>query len=164
MVAADVVTHRIGDPTRLRQVLVNLLSNAIKFTDTGEVVLHAENDPEAPQTGRLRFSVRDTGIGIPAEKLNVIFESFTQGDTSTTRKYGGTGLGLSISQRLAHLMDGELRVNSQVGEGSTFIFTAQLAIDPTPNRESWRSLPISMGYVCWWWMTMRPIAWSYEKC
>jgi CheY-like chemotaxis protein len=134
-VAPDVATHRIGDPARLRQILVNLLGNAIKFTDTGEVLLRVENAIEGYPPDTLQFSVRDTGIGIPAEKLEVIFESFTQGDTSTTRQYGGTGLGLSISQRLVRLMNGELRVESGVGAGSTFTFTTPLAIDPTPRHE-----------------------------
>ena len=107
----------IGDPLRLRQVLINLVGNAIKFTEQGEVVLTVENDPEADQPGALRFIVRDTGIGIAAEKLETIFESFTQADSSTTRKYGGSGLGLAIVRRLVELMGGRIWATSQPGIG-----------------------------------------------
>jgi CheY-like chemotaxis protein len=114
-----------GDPLRLRQVLVNLLRNAIKFTDEGEIVLKVE-EKESWQEGKakLHFSVKDTGIGIPADKQSKIFETFTQLDDSTTRKYGGTGLGLSITKRLVVLMGGEIWVESKVGIGSMFHFTA----------------------------------------
>jgi two-component system, sensor histidine kinase and response regulator len=114
----------IGDPNRLKQVLLNLIGNAIKFTDKGEVVLRVIQDPDAKQLGALRFMVSDTGIGIPAEKLDGVFERFVQADSSTTRKYGGTGLGLTISKRLVELMGGQLRVESIEGKGSTFSFTA----------------------------------------
>ena len=125
-----------GDPDRLRQVLINLVANAIKFTDKGQVVLRAEPDPERPAPGALRFSVSDTGIGIPPEKLESIFEAFTQGDASTTRKYGGTGLGLAISKRLVELMNGRIWAESHPGGGATFYFTAQFGLAgpalPTP--------------------------------
>lgn len=130
----DVPACVIGDPTRLRQVLVNLLGNAIKFTERGEVVLRIEPDQAVP--GSLRCSVSDTGIGIPADKLHTIFESFTQVDSTTTRKYGGTGLGLSISRQLVELMGGNLVVESTYGRGSTFSFVVRLAAamesEPTP--------------------------------
>ena len=115
-----------GDPTRLRQILTNLISNAIKFTHEGEVVVAASR-MNAPD-GRLmiRFAVKDTGIGIPAEKLDAIFEEFSQADTSTTRKYGGTGLGLAICRRLVRLMGGELAVTSDVGRGTEFSFAIPL--------------------------------------
>ncbi len=120
----DVPVWVTGDPTRLRQVLVNLLGNAIKFTERGEVALRIEPDQAVP--GLLCFSVSDTGIGIPADKLQGIFESFTQVDSSTTRKYGGTGLGLSISKELVELMGGVLRVESTPNLGSTFSFAVPL--------------------------------------
>ncbi len=112
-----------GDESRLRQILTNLVSNAIKFTNTGEIVVTLEQRPLAADRIELRLSVRDTGIGIPPEKLARLFESFSQVDASTSRQYGGTGLGLAISKRLAKLMGGQMGVESRVGEGSTFFFT-----------------------------------------
>ncbi len=115
-----------GDATRLRQILVNLLSNAIKFTEHGEVVLHLSSVGVAPE-GRtsVQFTVRDTGIGIPEDRLNRLFRSFSQVDASTTRKYGGTGLGLAISKRMAELMGGRMWVESSAGQGSAFSFTIE---------------------------------------
>ena len=115
-----------GDPSRLRQVIVNLVANAIKFTERGEVVLRAETEFEDGGHALLHFVVSDTGIGIPREKQAVIFEAFTQADGSMTRKYGGTGLGLTISARLAEMMQGRIWVESEVGHGSKFHFTARL--------------------------------------
>mgnify|MGYP006278756365 CR=1 FL=1 len=112
----------MGDPTRLKQVLNNLVSNAVKFTENGEVVLRAETLKVTEKSARVRFSVSDTGIGISEARKEAIFESFTQEDMSTTRKYGGTGLGLSISRQLVEMMEGQLRVQSQVGQGSVFSF------------------------------------------
>jgi two-component system, sensor histidine kinase and response regulator len=123
-VAPEVPVGFIGDPNRLKQILLNLIGNAIKFTEKGEVVLRVVQDPDAKQSGALRFMVSDTGIGIPSEKLGGVFERFVQADSSTTRKYGGTGLGLTISKRLVELMGGQLRVESIEGKGSTFSFTA----------------------------------------
>lgn len=120
----SVPTWVLGDPTRLRQVFVNLVGNAIKFTERGEVVIRVEPD-EADST-TLRCSVSDSGIGIPADKVGGIFESFTQVDSSTTRRYGGTGLGLSISKRLVELMGGHIDVRSEEGLGSTFSFVVRL--------------------------------------
>ncbi|HJT88957.1 MAG TPA: ATP-binding protein [Bryobacteraceae bacterium] len=128
-VASDVPLRVTGDPGRLRQVLLNLLGNAVKFTDRGQIGLGVERDPgdaPAPAAVRLRFSVTDTGIGIPPEKHAMIFESFTQADTSTTRTQGGTGLGLAISKRLVALMGGDLGLESEPGRGSTFHFVLQL--------------------------------------
>jgi PAS domain S-box-containing protein len=127
--------HLVGDPLRLRQVLTNLINNAIKFTEQGEVLLTIENDPEAREPGCLRFSVSDTGIGIAPEKLDAIFRSFTQADSSTTRKYGGSGLGLSIAKRLVELMGGKIWVESQPGKGSTFAFTARFGVKPSDVKQ-----------------------------
>jgi len=113
-----------SDGTRLRQILINLLNNAVKFTEHGEVVLSV-NAVEYESKPYLHFKIRDTGIGIPADRIDRLFQSFSQVDASTTRKYGGTGLGLAISKRLAEMMGGRMWVDSQVGVGSTFHFTIQ---------------------------------------
>ena len=118
----------IGDPVRLRQVVLNLAGNAIKFTDRGEVVLRVDAEPDGGDSLNLHFSVTDTGIGIPREKQKLIFEPFAQADTSTTRRYGGTGLGLSISMRLIEMMGGKIWLESEVGKGSTFHFTARFGV------------------------------------
>jgi PAS domain S-box-containing protein len=153
-------THLIGDVTRLRQILVNLLSNAVKFTDQGEVVVSVSsellvlpalgspgsdelNDQETIQNSKLktqnfyklRFAVRDTGIGIPADRLNRLFQSFSQVDTSTTRRYGGTGLGLAICSRLAEMMGGDIEVESEFGKGSTFYFTIKAEAISAPEPQ-----------------------------
>jgi signal transduction histidine kinase/DNA-binding response OmpR family regulator/HPt (histidine-containing phosphotransfer) domain-containing protein len=115
-----------GDPARLRQVIANLISNAVKFTQHGEVVLETSMESETETHTMVRFNVRDTGMGIPRDRLNRLFKSFSQIDTSTTRKFGGTGLGLAISQRLVQLMGGTIGVESREGKGSTFWFTVKL--------------------------------------
>ena len=132
--ASDVPHTLIGDPLRLRQVLVNLLSNAVKFTDQGGIVLGADVARADTGSGNvlIRFTVADTGIGIAADKNDSIFTAFTQADSSTTRKYGGTGLGLTIVKRLVEMYRGEITVASEVGKGSTFSFTAEFK---TRSRE-----------------------------
>jgi signal transduction histidine kinase/DNA-binding response OmpR family regulator len=117
----------LGDVTRLRQVLINLINNAVKFTDKGEVSIHLRLLEESGAHGHpvIEFRVTDTGIGIPAERVSQLFQAFTQGDTSTTRKYGGTGLGLAISKRIVEMMDGHIGVESELGKGSTFWFTME---------------------------------------
>ena len=133
----DIPRTVVGDPYRLRQVLLNLLSNAIKFSEKGEVVLRVKAEVQSSQSVRLHFQVRDTGIGIPRDKLSLIFEAFSQADGSWTRKYGGTGLGLTISSRLVHMMGGEIWVDSESGRGSTFCFTGlfgcEVAEPPIPG-------------------------------
>jgi PAS domain S-box-containing protein len=123
-IAPAVPEMLIGDEGRLRQVLLNVMGNAIKFTDVGEVILRVTVEHLAPRRVTLHFAVSDTGIGIPPEKQEHIFQAFTQADSSTTRRFGGTGLGLAIAQRLAKLMNGRMWVDSAVGRGSTFHFTA----------------------------------------
>ncbi len=126
---ADVPNSVIGDPTRLRQVMMNLLGNAIKFTASGTVSLRIEPDRDAVSPTSLRFSVQDTGIGIPSEKLPRVFERFTQADSSTTRRFGGSGLGLTISKRLVELMGGQIWVESRIDQGSTFCFSVPLDVE-----------------------------------
>lgn len=124
-IADDIPEMLVGDCARLRQILLNLLGNAIKFTETGEVGLSVESALLRSGTVGLHFSVKDTGIGIAAEKQTVIFEAFAQADSSTTRRFGGTGLGLAICLQLVHLMGGRIWVESELGKGSTFHFTAE---------------------------------------
>ena len=122
--------HRfIGDPGRIRQVLTNLVGNAIKFTEKGHVLINVECLNKTNSEAQLRMSIEDTGIGIPEDKLNYIFEKFTQTDASTTRRYGGTGLGLAISRQLVELMGGTIGATGLPGQGSTFWFTLQLPLD-----------------------------------
>ncbi|MCE5281439.1 MAG: PAS domain S-box protein, partial [Deltaproteobacteria bacterium] len=139
-VAPEVPQRLVGDPLRLRQVLLNLMGNAIKFTEKGEVLLDVSRGENARPDGEeeagicwIRFSVKDTGIGIPGDKLSNVFNSFTQVDSSVTRKYGGSGLGLTISQRLVELMGGRIAVQSELGRGSDFAFTACFGLQ-TPGE------------------------------
>ncbi len=127
-VADDAPRRVIGDPVRLRQIFVNLLGNAVKFTAAGEIVLQIRVDAKEGDAYTLRLGVRDTGIGIPAEKQHRLFKSFSQVDSSTTRQYGGTGLGLAISKKLAELMGGTMWVESAAGQGSAFLFTIQARV------------------------------------
>jgi signal transduction histidine kinase/BarA-like signal transduction histidine kinase len=124
-VSPDVPNIILGDPSRLRQVLINLIGNAIKFTENGEIVVSVEVESRSEDKVFLHFTVSDTGIGIPEDKKKLIFDTFTQADSSTTREYGGTGLGLSICSRLLQMMKGKIWVESEVGQGSTFHFTAK---------------------------------------
>ena len=135
----------VGDPTRLRQLIVNLVGNAIKFTEEGNIILDAELEERTGDEVRLHISVSDTGMGIPLEKQHVIFESFAQADGSTTRRFGGTGLGLTISRQLVELMGGRIWVESEVGKGSTFHFTCNFqqgtAAESDQERIAGQSLP-----------------------
>ncbi len=128
-VAAAIPDSIIGDPVRLRQVIVNLVGNAIKFTEQGEVRVLVEMESRGQTDARLLFWVRDTGIGIPKEKQHLIFEAFSQADTSTTREYGGTGLGLTIASRLVGLMGGSIGVESEMDKGSAFRFTINVGLN-----------------------------------
>ena len=128
----------IGDQVRLRQVLVNLLGNALKFTEKGEVVLSVAAAP-AHACCRLQFVRPDTGIGIPRDRMNRLFQSFTQVDSSTTRRYGGTGLGLAISRRLVEMMGGAMQVESEVGCGSTFAFGVLVDLPEGENEQQERT-------------------------
>jgi signal transduction histidine kinase/CheY-like chemotaxis protein len=126
-VGEGVPDRLVGDPDRLRQVLLNLIGNAMKFTEAGSIAVRVEREADHPSGLQMRFEVSDTGIGIPRDKCGLIFESFRQADGSMTRKYGGTGLGLAICSRLVELMGGEIWVESELGRGSTFRFTAKFA-------------------------------------
>jgi two-component system, sensor histidine kinase and response regulator len=136
-IPADVPRYTMGDPNRLRQVIMNLAGNAIKFTKQGEVIVRIHREKGAAPQDMLHVSVSDTGIGIPAEKQAVIFEAFAQGDASISRQYSGTGLGLAISSALVNIMNGRIWVESEVGKGSTFHFTALLPVaKPNPAGRS----------------------------
>ncbi len=124
----DIPPNLIGDPLRLGQILINLVNNAVKFTDKGEVVVGVTLEENAGERVMLRFSVRDSGIGMTPEQSARLFQAFAQADSSTTRKYGGTGLGLSISKKLVEMMDGTIWAESEYGMGSTFIFTAWFGV------------------------------------
>jgi len=132
----DLPPNLVGDPLRLGQILINLVNNAVKFTDRGEVVVTVALEERDSDRFKLKFSVRDTGIGMTPEQTARLFQAFSQADTSTTRKYGGTGLGLSISKRLVEMMEGEIWVESNHGAGSTFLFTAWFGIgSQEPERK-----------------------------
>ncbi|TKG95853.1 PAS domain-containing sensor histidine kinase [Puteibacter caeruleilacunae] len=134
----------VGDPVRIRQILTNLVNNAIKFTEDGDILISAELKELKDNVFTISISVRDTGIGISEEGCSKLFKSFTQIDASTTRKYGGTGLGLAISKRLVEMMDGEIGVQSKVGEGSTFSFTVDYdKVDKEPSEEQMIKLDCS---------------------
>jgi CheY-like chemotaxis protein/anti-sigma regulatory factor (Ser/Thr protein kinase) len=136
----------LTDETRLNQIFSNLLSNAIKFTQTGGITLGARRISSTSKKAAIQFMVQDTGIGIPAHKQQEVFESFTQADTNTTRKYGGTGLGLAISRKLVGLFTGDLKLQSEEGKGSTFYFTIELEINENAklyiNDRKVKQLPV----------------------
>ena len=136
--SADLPDMAIGDPGRLRQILMNLVGNALKFTDQGEIMVRVIRLPD----DALQFSVSDTGIGISTEKQKSIFEAFVQADTSSTRQYGGTGLGLAIVSQLVALMQGRIWLESKPGEGSTFYFTARFGLAAAvPTEEQTQASP-----------------------
>jgi two-component system sensor histidine kinase/response regulator len=142
--------HLMGDPLRIGQVLINYANNAVKFTETGEIIVRVQKIEETVSDIRLRFEVQDTGIGLTEEQIPLVFESFQQADTSTTRKFGGTGLGLAICTQLAELMGGDVGVESEFGKGSTFWFTVRLGrseqikrqLIPTPDLRGRRVLVV----------------------
>jgi PAS domain S-box-containing protein len=142
--APEVPDDLIGDPDRLRRIVVNLVGNAIKFTEQGEVVVQVNLETHGEPDILLHFSVTDTGIGIPSEKQQHIFEAFAQADSSTTRKYGGTGLGLAISAQLCELMNGVMWVESEEARGSIFHFTAHFGRPETPAKKSGQSEPVKL--------------------
>jgi K+-sensing histidine kinase KdpD len=159
LVAPTAPARIIGDTTRLRQVLVNLLSNAVKFTEKGEVRLEVTSRPLEGRLHEVRFVVTDTGIGIPAERLERLFRSFSQVDASTTRHFGGTGLGLAISRSLVELMGGRVDVHSVDGQGSSFVASRTTrpgarapprTRSPAADCSSWRR-------------TRRPAGWSSSR-
>ena len=142
-IAPNVPTDLVGNSTRLRQVLLNLLGNAIKFTEAGEVALRVAPDADSSVPTALRFTISDTGIGIPGEKLGRVFERFTQANSSTTRRFGGSGLGLTISKRLVELMGGRIWAESSVGKGSVFSFAVPLEIWAGASRRA--AVPVGTG-------------------
>jgi signal transduction histidine kinase len=139
--AADVPHQLIGDAKRIGQVVTNLLANALKFTHQGHVDINIDCEEHIHAEALLRVSVEDTGIGVPEDKLAMIFEKFAQADGSVTRRYGGTGLGLAISKQLVEAMGGEIGVRSQMGKGSTFWFKLRLPVAAPapagPGRETY---------------------------
>jgi PAS domain S-box-containing protein len=148
---SEVPNFLVGDSLRLNQILVNLGNNAVKFTEQGEIVISARVTERSDNKVTLQFSVRDTGIGMTAEQQGKLFQAFSQADTSTTRKYGGTGLGLTISKRLVNLMGGEIWIESEPGQGTTFNFTAQFGLgkatvkrrfEPSPNLRGLKVLVV----------------------
>jgi CheY-like chemotaxis protein len=144
-IAAGVPDCLIGDPLRLQQILLNLMGNALKFTEQGAVGLEVSAEPPANGDVLPKFEVKDTGIGIPPEKQETIFEAFTQADGSVARRFGGTGLGLTISARLVSLMGGRIHVESAPGIGSCFYFTARFQVADTPAAAPSANAPAQPG-------------------
>jgi PAS domain S-box-containing protein len=143
--AQNVPRFLVGDPLRLGQILINLSNNAVKFTDSGEIVVSTELVEKNKDGITLKFSVSDSGIGLTEEQTSKLFQSFSQADTSTTRKYGGTGLGLAISKKLANMMGGEIWVNSEPGRGSTFSFTATFGLGREDVKKRFAPAPDLRG-------------------
>jgi CheY-like chemotaxis protein len=143
--AQNVPRFLVGDPLRLGQILINLSNNSVKFTDAGEIVVSTELVEKIEDRITLKFSVSDTGIGLTEEQAGKLFQSFSQADTSTTRKYGGTGLGLAISKKLANMMGGEIWVNSEPGRGSTFSFTATFGLGREDVKKRFTPAPDLRG-------------------
>ncbi len=144
-ISPDVPDKLSGDPLRLRQVLLNLVDNALKFTSAGGVTLSVTQEGDRNGRPVLHFSVSDTGIGIPHEKQNIIFEAFSQADSSASRRYGGTGLGLAICAQLVAMMGGRIWVESEPGKGSTFHFTACLNLPPAcPDAAAPQQVPAAV--------------------
>jgi PAS domain S-box-containing protein len=145
-IAPDVARHHQGDEVRLRQILLNFLNNAVKFTNSGSISVDVGAQPHEDNAQRLRFAVRDTGVGIPKDKQDRLFQQFSQADASISREYGGTGLGLAISKSLAELMGGRIGLDSEEGQGSTFWFEVDLPISREPSRVEEASRPsVSVG-------------------
>jgi len=142
----DIPNAIIGDPLRLGQILLNFSNNAIKFTDKGEIVVSAKLVEKNEKDVLIRFDVKDTGIGLTEEQQAKLFKAFSQADTSTTRKYGGTGLGLTISKKLSELMNGEVGVESEYGEGSSFFFTARLKLQEE-NKKKLEATPVNLKHL-----------------
>ncbi len=136
-IAKDVPLNLIGDPLRIGQIITNYCSNSVKFTEKGDIIVSAEVEERNKDKVKVKFSVRDTGIGLTPEHLAKMFQSFSQADSSTTRKYGGTGLGLAISKRLAELMGGSTWAESEFGKGSTFFFTAELLVQKEQKKDEY---------------------------
>ncbi len=136
-IASDVPFSVIGDPLRISQIMANYCSNSVKFTEKGDIVLRAEVEEKKEDKIRIKFSVRDTGIGLTEEQQNKMFQSFSQADSSTTRKYGGTGLGLAICKKLAEMMGGSTWVESEYGKGSIFYFTAEFGIQKVQKKDEY---------------------------
>ncbi|MBW1896775.1 MAG: response regulator, partial [Deltaproteobacteria bacterium] len=143
----DVPAALAGDPVRLRQIIVNLTENGIKFTEEGQVAISVETEKKEDSRAFLHFKVSDTGVGIPHDKIDAIFDTFSQADGSTTRKYGGTGLGLAISKQLVEMMGGEIWVDSEMGRGSTFHFTARFGLHRQEAMEALRIGDIDLSGV-----------------
>jgi signal transduction histidine kinase/DNA-binding response OmpR family regulator len=135
-VQPDVLEAVLGDPGRVRQIIGNLVGNSIKFTERGEILLSVTQEAESSEAVSLHFAIKDTGVGIPVGKQQEIFEAFSQADGSMARKYGGTGLGLTICRKLVEMMNGRIWVESEIGKGSTFHFTASLGVQDNPSRRS----------------------------
>lgn len=144
LIQNDVPIHLLGDSGRIRQILVNLVGNALKFTQQGEITIEVELVRQNKKSARLHFAVKDTGIGIPQDRLQAIFTSFTQADSSITRKFGGTGLGLTISRQLVEMMNGRIWVESQVAKGSIFHFEIPFQVQLNPKIVNSEILPFDI--------------------